>query len=203
MDFRDVVRKRRMVRNYRSDPVDPAAVARIIAAGRRAPSAGFSQGHYFIVMTEEKTRRALADLAHEEEYVAQGMHPWISSAPVHIAVCIREADYHERYREFDKLTGAGEEIQWPVPYWWVDAGGALILVLLAAVNEGLAAGFFGTHRLEGFAELLGLPPDVTPIGVVTVGHPAADKRSSSLERGWKPASSVVHHEKWGTPYEMS
>jgi nitroreductase len=136
-------------------------------------------------------------LADEPEYVAAGFDPWISGAPVHIVVCISEDAYHRRYQEKDKLTEQGEEIEWPIPYWWVDAGAALMLVLLAAVDEGLGAGFFGTHRLAGLASLLRLPDGMAPIGVVTVGHPAPDRRSGSLARGPRPESEVVHIDHWG------
>ncbi len=71
-DFYDVVRKRRMVRNYQNHPVDPDTLERILDAARRAPSAGFSQGQAMIVVTEEAGRRAVADLAGEDEYVAAG-----------------------------------------------------------------------------------------------------------------------------------
>jgi nitroreductase len=112
---------------------------------------------------------------------------------------VSEADYHARYSESDKLATDGREIEWPIPYWWVDIGASLMLLLLAAVDEGLAAGFFGVHRLEGLRDLLGVPEEVTPIGVVTLGHAAPDKRSSSLARGRKPSTQVVHEERWGGP----
>jgi nitroreductase len=194
MEFRDVVRRRRMVRNYEDLPVDEAAIDRILQAGTRAPSAGFSQGTRLIVVTDGDTRHEIAQLADEEHYVAQGFVPWMSRAPVHVIVCVRENDYHERYREPDKLQDDGTEIAWPVPYWWVDAGASLMLILLAAVDEGLAAGFFGFHRIGAVKALLGIPDDVAPIGIVTIGQPAPDRRSSSLDRGKKPG--VVHRERW-------
>ena len=197
MELKEVVRRRRMVRNYTSDPVDPDSVARIVEIARRSPSAGFAQGQYFVVLTDAATRRAVADLADEPASVAAGLDPWVSSAPVHVVVCTSEADYHRRYQEPDKLRPDGTEIEWPIPYWWVDAGAALMALLLAAVDEGLAAGFFGVHRLDGLAELIGLPPDVVPIGVVTLGYPAPDRRSRSLARGWKPSEETVHQERWG------
>jgi nitroreductase len=196
MEFSDTVARRRMVRNYRPDPVADDAVERIVAAARRAPSAGFTQGQSLIVVRSEATRRAIARLADEDGYVAAGFDPWISRAPVHIVVCVSEQAYHDRYREPDKLSPDGEEIEWNVPYWWVDAGATMMLVLLAAVDEGLAAGFLGVHSLPGLRELLAIPPEVTPIGIVTVGHPAADRRSGSLKRGWKAREAVVHEERW-------
>lgn len=198
MEFKDVLSKRRMVRNYTGAAVDPASVDRILDAARRAPSAGFSQGQRFIVVTDAAVRKAIADAADEEDYVANGFDPWISSAPVHVVICVREDDYHERYRETDKIVG-GNEIEWPVPYWWVDAGAALMLVLLAAVDEGLAAGFVGFHALPSIKDTLGIPADVTPIGVVTVGHPAPDRRSGSLKRGRKPKEQTVYRDRWDQP----
>lgn len=198
MEFTEVLSKRRMVRNYRPEQVDPEVIQRVVEAARRAPSAGFTQGQSFVVLTEEGSRRKLAEVADEASYVAQGMDPWISSAPVHIAVCTSEHAYHLRYSEPDKAS-AGEH-EWPVPYWWVDAGASLMMLLLAAVDEGLAAGFFGVHRLEGLSDALGLPPEVAPIGVVTLGYPAPDRRSGSLTRGWKPLGEVVHKERWGVPW---
>lgn len=196
MDFQDVIRKRRMVRNYTGEPVDAAAIERLIEATRRAPSAGFSQGQYLVVVTSAELRAAIADLSGEPDYVAAGFDPWISRAPVHFVVCTSEADYHRRYQEPDKVDAEGREMGWPIPYWWVDAGASMMLLLLAAVDEGLAAGLLGVHSIPGLRTLLEIPDEVTPIGVVTIGHPAPDRRSGSLNRGWREESEVVHHERW-------
>lgn len=196
MDFTEVVRRRRMVRNYLDEPVDKSLVQAIVEAARRAPSAGFTQGQYFVVVTDPEMRKAIADLGDEDRYVAAGYPPWMSSAPAHVVVCVSEADYHERYRESDKLTDKSEEIEWPIPYWWIDAGAALMLLLLAAVDSGLSAGFFGIHRLSGLKELLGIPEEVIPIGVVTIGHAAPRQPPSSARRGWKGVEEAVRWERW-------
>ena len=195
MEFTDVVRRRRMIRNYRPDPIPEDVLEPILAAARRAPSAGFTQGQSFVVVTEEATRRAIAELANEPDYVAAGFDPWMSRAPVHVVVCTSEAAYRDRYAEPDK-DGSMDAQDWPVPYWHIDAGASLMLLLLAAVDAGLGAGFAGSHSLGGIADLLGIPDDVTPIGLVTLGYPEPDRRSGSLDRGWKPAEEVVHRERW-------
>lgn len=200
MEFEEVLRRRRMVRNYTSEPVSEESLRRILDAARRAPSAGFTQGQSFVVVTDPARRAQIAAIAGEPEYVEKGFDPWLSRAPVHIVVCVSEAAYLERYREPDKLRG-GTERSWPVPHWYVDGGCALMLTLLAAVNEGLAAGFLDLDD-TGYAalkDLLGIPPEVQPIGLVTVGVPAADRRSGSLARGHKPAAEVVHREHWSPP----
>ncbi|MDP9022467.1 MAG: nitroreductase family protein [Actinomycetota bacterium] len=199
MEFREVVARRRMVRHYRPDPVAPTVVERIIDTARRAPSAGFAQGQRFVVVTDPATRAAVADLADEATHVARGFDPWISSAPVHVVICADVGAYHERYGEPDKRAAGGSERDWPVPYWHVDAGASLMLLLLAAVDEGLAAGFFGVHRLGGLERLLGIPDDVQPIGVVTLGHAAPDRRPASRRRGWRELGAVVSWDRWGEP----
>lgn len=196
MEFLEIVDRRRMVRNYQPDPVPDAALERIVRVGRKAPSAGFSQGHSFVVVTDPAIRGQIAELAEESSYMAAGFDPWISRAPAHVVVCISEAAYHRRYQEPDKVNDDGNEIDWPIPYWWVDSGAALMLVLLAAVNEGLSAGFLGVHSTPGLKDLLSIPNDVTPIGIVTLGYPAPDRRSGSLQRGWKPEEDVIHWHRW-------
>jgi nitroreductase len=170
-----------MVRSYLPDPIPRDAVERIVATVRRAPSGGFSQGHRLVVVTEAETRRELARLAGEDEYVAAGGQAWISTAPVHVFVGTREESYHERYRKPDKLR-EGEEIDWPAPYWYVDAGAAFMLLQLAAIDEGLAAGVYGVlaGAVPDLKALLGVPDDVRFVCLVTIGLPAPDPRETAL-----------------------
>lgn len=198
MDFKEVVRRRRMVRNYIPGPVAEDRLARILDVARRGPSAGFTQGQSFVAVTDKKTRAEIARIAGEPEYREKGFDPWISSAPVHVLVCTSEQAYHERYEEPDKRA-SGRDGEWPVPYWYVDAGCALMLLLMAAADEGLATGFLdlGADGYAGVKQLLGIPEEVQPIGLVTIGAGAPDRRSGSLDRGRKPVEDVVHRERWG------
>jgi len=188
-----------MVRNYTDETVDADALARVVDAGVRSPSAGFSQGQRFVVVTNDAQRTAIAVAAGEPEYIAKGFDPWISKAPAHIVICADKNAYLRRYSESDKAGPDGApstEADWPVPYWWVDAGASMMSILLAAVDEGLAAGFLGAHNLEMIHEALGIPDDILIVGVVTIGHPDTDRRSASLTRGWKDRSTVIHHDHW-------
>ncbi len=196
MEFAEVVRKRRMVRHFKPDPVDPAAIERMLDLARRAPSAGYTQGQSFIVVTDPETRRAVGRCVGEEEYAARFGHRWVSEAPVQVVACTSEAAYHARYREPDKLQPDGSEIDWPVPYWHMDVGCAVMVLLLAAVDEGLAAGFAGVPDIPGLRDLLGIPPEVTPVGVIPIGYPDRDVPSPSLQRGRRPLETVVHWERW-------
>lgn len=186
-----------MVRNYEDIEVDPDSLERIAAAALRAPSAGNSQAIGVVVVTDPGTRTAIAGLADEPEYVAAGFDPWISKAPAHIVISVSEKVYRDRYSEPDKLAEDGSQIEWPVPFWWIDAGASMMAVLLAAVDEGMAAGFLGVHSLPELSSLLGIPDHFDPIGVITVGHPAPDRRSGSLDRPKKTPADVVFTDRWG------
>lgn len=200
MEFREAVRRRRMVRAYRDEPVDMAVIVQLVDLARRAPSAGFAQGQRFIIVTDAGVRADIARLAGEQKYVARGFRPWLSEAPVHVVLCSDEGAYRARYREPDKLGRHGRgELDWPVPYWLVDAGASLMLLLLGAIDADLAAGFLGVHRVAGLGELLGVPDDVHPIGVVTIGHPVAEQSSSSRTRSRRPFDEIVSWQRWRGP----
>jgi nitroreductase len=193
VEFSEILARRRMVRAYNPDPVPREAIERIVATVRRAPSAGFSQGQRLLVVTEQATRDAIGDVLGERQ--------WVSDAPVLIVVGVREDDYHDRYRKPDKLT-EGQEIEWPVPYWHFDAGAAAMLILLAAIDEGYAAGLFGVvaEAMTPFKELLNIPDDVAVTSCITVGKPADDSSwdalTSRLTQARKPVDDLVHWERW-------
>jgi nitroreductase len=197
MEFEKVVRRRRMVRHFKPDPVERATIERILDLARRVPSAGYSQGQTFLVVTDLETRRKVARLCEpERSYVESFGYDWVAEAPVQIVACTDEAAYHARYREPDKLRPDGSEIEWPIPFWYVDAGFAVMTLLLAVVNEGLAAGYAGVVDRAGLHALLGIPDDVIPVGVIPVGHPDQDIPSPSLKRGRRPLETLVHWDRW-------
>jgi FMN reductase [NAD(P)H] len=202
VEFRELLRRRRMVRAYEPEPIPRETLERIAGTIRRAPSAGFSQGQRLIVVTDPDMRRRIASLGGEHYYVDQGFPPWISGAGALIVVCTREDDYHDRYRQPDKVDEEGTEIEWPVPYWYVDAGKAAMLLLLAAVDEGLGAGVFGVPAaaIDELRETLGLPSDVAFVEIVTLGKAApndpSDRSSSRGTRPRKPLGELVRWERW-------
>ena len=198
MDFSQVVQKRRMVRHFADEPIERAVLDRIAVTAQRAPSAGFSQGQRLMVVTDAELRLRIGRIFGEPAYEESGFDRWISEAPALFIPCVSEAIYHARYREADKIDDDGAEIDWPVPYWWMDIGCTVMLILLAAVDEGLAAGFAGAEA-EGYVELrsmIGIPDDFSPVGVIPVGRPLPDKRSESLKRGWVPNPEFARWNHW-------
>jgi len=169
----------------------------ILDAAQHAPSAGFSQGWAYVVVTDPDLRRRIGSIQGEDDFYAKRrFHKFVSGAPVLIIACTSEQLYHERYREPDKLRENGREIEWAVPFWYFDIGCGCMLILLAAVNEGLAAAFTGVFRTDEMRELLNIPSTYHPVGVISIGYPAKDVKSPSLSRGRRSSSQVVHHERW-------
>jgi nitroreductase len=206
MEFDEVVRRRRMVRNYDPDrPVPADVLDKIVRHGLRAPSAGFSQGWGFLVLTEPADR----DRYWSSTTEGAGVEPvwkghWLTrmrNAPVLIVCLANKSAYLDRYAQPDKGWTDKDEAHWPVPYWDIDTGFAALLMHLSAVDEGLGSCFFGlpVPTIANFKEAFGVPDEFNPIGTLTVGYRAPDKRSPSLKRGHRPVDEVVHHGRWATP----
>ncbi|WP_122818965.1 nitroreductase family protein [Nocardioides pantholopis] len=200
MEFTDVVRRRRMVRRYEPTPVDPAVVDRALANAVRAPSAGFSQGWAFVVLDTP------ADVARFWRATTGSGAPtnrWLEgmmTAPVLIVPCSSRSAYVERYAEPDKGWTDRDEARWSMPFWHMDAAMASLLVLLTAVDEGLGGCFFGVPPEADAAVRaeLGIPADHDPVGVISLGHPAAEPGSagSPARRRRRPLDEVVHRGGW-------
>jgi nitroreductase len=202
MEFAEAVRRRRMVRNYDPDrPVPPEVLDRLLNYAVRAPSAGFSQGWGFLVLTEPADR----DRFWAATVTAEEPDAWLTGmrrAPALIVAHGNRDVYLDRYAQADKGWTDRDEARWPVPYWYVDAGFASMSMLLGVVDEGLAACFFGVppERFTAYRAAFDVPAAFTPVGVLSIGYPAPDRKSPSLGRGRRPVSEVAHRGRWGNPY---
>ena len=180
-----------MVRNFTPEPVADDALARVLAAGLRAPSAGNSQGLDLLVI-DEPARYWAITLSDPSAFRWQGL----LRAPVLVVPVVDPAAYGARYAESDKAaTGLGSVDAWSVPYWWVDGGMAVENLLLACVAEGLGACFFGLFDHErAVLDAFGVPGDRRALGTVALGHPAPDEPGRSASRPRR--SDAVHRGRW-------
>ena len=196
----DLLKQRRMVRHYTGEPAPRDALERIAATVRRAPSGGFSQGQRLLVVDDPDL---LARIAALDDDPLEGVEPWLETAAAQVFVMTREDDYHERYQRDDKLQD-GEEIEWPVPFWHVDAGAAMMLVLLGAIEEGLAAAVYGIFRDDErkLRELLRIPDDLTLVAGITLGYPLPDpgwsSKTSRATQRRRTVDEVVHWNHWSS-----
>jgi nitroreductase len=201
MEFQDVVRRRRMIRDYAETPVDPAIVDRALENATHAPSAGFSQGWAFLVLDRP------ADVRRFWAVSADDIHhpdPWLAGmmrAPVVILPCSSKAAYLDRYAEPDKGHPDRDESWWPMPFWHMDAAMASLLILQTVTDAGLGGCFFGVFREPEVRREFGIPERYDPVGVITIGHRAdtTGPAGSPARRKRTPWTDVVHRGQWGEP----
>jgi nitroreductase len=199
VEFQQAVRRRRMIRNYDPDrPIPRETVETLLNLAIRAPSAGYSQGWEFLVLTDITSRDAFW------RCTADGpADPWLTGmqrAPVLVVCFSDKTAYLDRYAEPDKGWTDRSEAHWPVPYWHIDTGMAALILLLAATDAGLGACFFGVppEAWPALRNTFAVPERLDPVGVVSIGYPAADRRSPSLRRGRRGAEQVTHYNSFAT-----
>lgn len=199
MEFEEIVRRRRMVRAFAPDPLDPDLVDRLIDQARRAPSAGNTQATEFLVLEGARQTAEYWDTTLPASRRDGFPWPALLHAPAIVVVWVDPAAYVDRYREADKTTtDLGRDLKaWPVPYWWVDGGAAVMTLLHGAVDLGLGALFFGLFdHEEAVRRRFGVPPGKRAVGAVALGHPARDRPASSSHRSRPPLDEVIHRGRW-------
>jgi nitroreductase len=199
VEFQQVVRRRRMVRRFDRRPVPPEVIDRILDTGRRAPSAGFSQGLELLVLDEPGTVAEFWEITRDPEF---GWDPEdVAVGPTVLLIPLPDAErYVARYSEPDKIAFAMDDAaNWPVRFWDVDASMAAMLMLLAAVDEGLGGWFFGiTHGERELLDHFGVPQRLRPIGYLGLGFRAADERpsGSGADRARRGLAEQLHRNAW-------
>jgi len=179
-----------MVRSFTDEAVPPPVLDRILRNAVRGPSAGFSQGQGFLVLTGDS-------LPPFWDVVDRGGDPALHAAPLVIVPLSSKRVYLDRYAQPDKGWTDRDESRWPVPFWHIDTGMATLLILLTVVDEGLAALYFGINPeyVTPFREAFGVPDDHEPIGAVAIGYEAGNERRDLSTRR-RPLDDVVHYQRW-------
>ena len=143
---------RRSVRRYTGAAVSDGQIRDLLEAAMAAPSAaGKDPWHFIVVRDPARLEKIAAGLPNGR---------FLPQAGLGIVVC---GDLRRAH--------AGE-----LSYMIQDAAAAIENLLLAASALGLGACWLGVHprtdRVKHLADLFRLPPDLVPISVVAVGHPA-------------------------------
>ena len=196
-----MVRRRRMVRRFEQKPIASDVLNRVLEAARHAPSAGFSQGFDFVVLTEPEELdwfcKTTDDPTDPDPF--PGRDP-AARPPCIVLPYANKRAYLERYSQPDKIEfGMDKEDNWPVPFWTVDTAMAMLLILLTAVDEGLGAWYFGiTRGEEDVHHTLGVPADCKLLGVIAIGYPSPDDkpRGSVFTRRRRAFESMFHFGRW-------
>jgi nitroreductase len=174
MNFETVVKRRRMCREFLERDVPQEKLDRILELASRYPSAGHTEPQEFIVVHDRRMKEDLAHAALDQMFVAQ--------APVVIVVVsdvrLSARRYGERGVRFFSI---------------IDGAFVAMLILLAVVEEGLGACFVGSFYDEEVQELLSLPQEVRPIGIIPIGYCAEGPRK--LRR--RSREQIVHRDRYG------
>jgi len=160
---------RRSIRKYTSQPVSQEVIKELLQAAMSAPSAGNEQPWHFIVIDD---RQILNEIPKYHPYSKM-----LKEAPVAILVA---GDVNlEKYKGF----------------WVQDCSAATQNILIAAQAKGLGAVWLGIYPLEdrvkAIRQLLGIPENVIPLSLVSIGYPAEQKPPANR---FNPAR--IHYNRW-------
>lgn len=173
-DVFEAMRRRRMHRAFADEPVDEAALDRLVYAAGRAPVARAAIRH-LVAVTDPRLMRT----------VRQVCPGFINNAPALIAVC---TDVEKALAEVGP-RGADMVAR-------LDAGAAAGYLSLAAPALGLGICIVTSWTEASVQKVLGLPDHIRPEVLVAVGRPVPNPAKAI--RRFEP---IVHRERYGTPWE--
>ncbi len=173
MDFETVVKRRRMCREFLDREVPQEKIDRILELASRYPSAGHTEPQEFIVVHNRRMKEDLAHAALDQMFVAQ--------APLVIVVV---SDVRRSARRYGERGVRFFSI--------IDGAFVAMLILLAVVEEGLGACFVGSFYDEEVQQVLSLPQDVRPIGIIPVGYCAEGPRKFRR----RSREQIVHRDRY-------
>jgi nitroreductase len=167
----ETIFRRRSIRKYTDQPVEPGKLALLLKAAMAAPSAMNCKPWEFVVVTEPEK------LAQFRKRLLFGDR----NAPAAIVVCGNPA----------LSTNPAARL-----FWVQDCSAAAENILIAAVGLGLGTVWIGVHPVARFVktvrEIVSLPKKVTPLCIVYVGYPVVEKPART-----QYDEQRVHRQKYG------
>ncbi len=161
MEFQEVIEGRRSVRQYTNQPIGEDLLAKILDAGRLAPTAGNLQPWEFIVIRDEEVKeRVVASTYPGADSSSPKVQSWISQAPVLVVVCI------DATQSVAKYGPLGAEVA------LLDGAAAIQNMILAAVAYGVGSCWVSGYRTDELKAALQIPEGVKPLAILPLGHPA-------------------------------
>ncbi|KUK61144.1 MAG: Nitroreductase [Synergistales bacterium 57_84] len=158
MSFLDLVRERRSVRSYRTDPVARDAIDRCLEAARLAPSACNSQPWRFVVVDTPEFLEKFVEAAYSGIHT---MNAFARTAPVQIAVV------RENARTAARLGGFVRGVDFTL----IDIGIACEHLVLQAAEEGIGSCILGWFDERSVRKILGLPRSARVDLLICMGYP--------------------------------
>ena len=170
MSVPDIIRIRRSIRKYKSDPIPEELLDQMLEALRLAPSACNYQPWRFIVVRDAATLQAVAHASRDQMFIAQ--------APVVIVGC----GFPDK--AFQRMGGYGNSID-------LDLAIALDHLMLAAAEAGLGTCWIGAFDEQAVKDILGVPEDAKVVALTPLGYPAEPGLIHPVEPGRRKNRSEV------------
>lgn len=190
-----------MVRKFEQKPIPDDVLRRVLDVARHAPSGGFSQGFDFVILSKPEEHdwfyRTTDDPTDPDPF--PGREPDVAPACIVLPFANKRL-YLERYAQPDKIQfGMDKEENWPLPSWTIDTSMAILLVLQAAVEEGLGAWYFFISRGEAdVMRELRVPSYCLMLGVIALGYPSPEEasRSALFAKRRRAFEDMFHFGRW-------
>jgi nitroreductase len=152
MDALKTILERRSVREYTDKQVPDEVIKNLLRAGMCAPSARSAQPWEFLVIRDAEKRRAASKLG--------TYWKMLKDAPLGILVMAGLEGYRGTKKDF----------------FMQDCSAAAENILLAAEAQGLGGVWLGLYpyedRMKGLREIFGIPEDILPFIMLSIGYPA-------------------------------
>ena len=189
--LQSLISKRKIVRNCVGSKKNYPELKTIGKYAIKIPTAGFSRGIEIIHVSEKQNIELLAKYSNEDIYVEKGYEKWISKSVSLFLIIINVDAYHKRYNEIDKITSK-KSTDWETPYWYVDAGAAMMNCMLLIEEAGLRSGFLGSHNMSNdkIKKHLSIPDEYLLLGFITAGVENESKNNTKTRKKRK----IVHNE---------
>ena len=188
----NLLSNRKVVRNYKKTSLEDTNLKNISKFSIKIPTAGFSRGIEILNTFDVKKIKNVSKIFNEDNFIKDGKSPWISNSLALFFILLNEEAYHHRYSKNDK-TNAVNSKDWDVPYWYVDAGAAMMNCILLIEEKELSSGFMGLHNIDRkkIHEEFKIPDTYQIIGMITAG---VEDSNTDISKNKHNKKKLIHNE---------
>ena len=188
----NLLNNRKVVRNYKKTSLEDTSLKNISKFSIKIPTAGFSRGIEILNTFDVKKIKNVSRIFNEDNFIKDGKSPWISNSLALFFILHNEEAYHHRYSKNDK-TNAVNSKDWDVPYWYVDAGAAMMNCILLIEEKELSSGFMGLHNIDRkkIHEEFKIPETYQIIGMITAG---VEDSNTDISKNKHNKKKLIHNE---------
>ena len=188
----NLLNNRKVVRNYKKTSLEDTNLKNISKFSIKIPTAGFSRGIEILNTFDVKKIKNVSKIFNEDNFIKDGKSPWISNSLALFFILLNEEAYHHRYSKNDK-TNAVNSKDWDVPYWYVDAGAAMMNCILLIEEKELSSGFMGLHNIDRkkIHEEFIIPDTYQVIGMITAG---VEDSNTDISKNKHNKKKLIHNE---------